>query len=165
MSLYLYLVRHAQATDTQTSQQDFERELTAQGQRDSVSLGQHLKKINAQIDFMISSKAKRAEATACRIAEAIDFSLDQIHYDEEIYQASARILLQLINAVEVNFKSLMIVGHNPYLSYLAEFLSKSEIGDMHTGSVACIKFDLDRWSDLAEGNGSLEYYFVPALEE
>lgn len=165
MSLHLYLVRHSQATDTQTGRLDIERELTAQGQRDSISIGQHLKKINAQIDFILSSKAKRAEATACRIAEALNFPLEEIHFNEEIYQASARILLKLINAVEDSCKNIMVIGHNPYLSYLAEFLSKSEIGDMIAGSVVCIKFDLHRWSELEEGKGSLEFYFVPSLEE
>lgn len=164
LSLHLYIVRHAQATDTQTRQQDFDRELTSQGQRDAIGIGNHLKKLNTPIDFIISSKAKRAELTSALIAEQIGFPMSQIQWDEEIYQASARILLKSIHLIENNFKHIIIVGHNPYISYLAEYLSKSEIGDMKSGSLVCIKFDITHWNELAEGNGSLEYYYLPPID-
>jgi phosphohistidine phosphatase len=55
-----------------------------------------------------------------------------------------------------------MVAHNPSISYLAEYLSKAEIGDMKTGGIAAIEFNLTSWSQVDEGNGDLVRYTFPA---
>lgn len=55
----------------------------------------------------------------------------------------------------------MCVGHNPTISYLAEYMSKAEIGDMTTAGIAIITFNIASWSEVSQGNGELLRYLTP----
>jgi phosphohistidine phosphatase len=57
----------------------------------------------------------------------------------------------------------MCVGHNPTISYLAEALTKAEIGTMVTGGLVIIKFSVNSWNEVTAGNGELINYVQPEM--
>ena len=129
MAHWLYLMRHAQSTERQSSQQDAERNLSTTGMKEAASIGHFLKKNNYNLDLILSSAAKRAESTSVIIHGILNLR-NEIKIHEEIYQASVRNLLEITNSLDEEYKNILLVGHNPYLSYFAEFLTKAEIGNM-----------------------------------
>lgn len=161
MPKHLYLLRHAEAAEKLLHQQDLERELTPAGKNQSLQMGAYLLRENQPIDVMISSDALRAKQTAALTADKMQFESSKVLFDHTIYDATARTFLSFINSLDEQFNSVIIVGHNPALSYLAEYLTKSEIGNIVPAGMVIIKFNLANWSEVSEGNGALEKYVYP----
>lgn len=163
MTKTLYLLRHARAADRLSGQKDIERELDSIGLQNSTRMGMNFSNKTLQFDMIISSPAERAKQTASLIAEQIKYNTDKIHYNDEIYEASVRTLLQVVNRFKDEWNNVLLVGHNPSISYLAEYLTRSELGDMTTCGVARIEFNLESWTEVSEGNGELINYEHPDL--
>jgi len=159
----LYLLRHAQSAEKQIGQTDKERELTPVGVKDIILIGNYIQKNNLPVDIIISSTAERAKTTSRYLADTLRFDLDKIIEDEELYEASTRTFLELIGKLGDEYQNVLCVGHNPVISYLAEYLTKAEIGDMYTAGLVIIKFKLNSWADVTQGNGELENYIYPEM--
>lgn len=163
MSKTLYLLRHARAAEKLSDQKDIDRELDSIGLQNSTRMGINFSNKSFHFDIIISSPAQRARQTASLIAEQLKYNTDKIHFNDEIYEASARTLLQVVNRLKDEWTNVLLVGHNPSISYLAEYLTRAELGDMTTCGVVRIEFDLDSWSEISEGTGELINYEYPDL--
>ena len=97
------------------------------------------------------------------IMEGLKLDSEKIIEDDELYEASTRSFLEFIGRFDNSYNHIMCVGHNPAISYLAEYLTKSEIGDMYTAGMAIIKFKLPSWKDVSQGTGTLENYIYPEM--
>lgn len=163
MKRMLYLARHAKAYDAERDQRDYERQLQPEGMKDASRMGKKLSQRQFSPDIILSSGAPRALDTARLFAEQLDhYDYTRIRVDDEIYEASTRTLLQVINKLEPQWQTAMIVGHNPSLSYLAEYLTKHDIGNMEKCAIVQIQFDLDTWAQVSEGKGTfVEYLSKP----
>jgi len=164
MPRWLYLLRHAQSTDKQHGQQDIERELTTQGKRDAALIGHFLKKNNYEVNLIVSSGAKRAQATAALIHGILNIDPEFLII-EGLYEASVRNLLQITCDLDDDFKNILMIGHNPYISYFAEYLTNAEVGSMEPAGLVSIQFEISNWSEVSEGTGSLENYIHPSIIE
>src|SRR5688572_18557067 len=158
MTRHLYLLRHAQSAERQHSQSDFARELTPDGMGQAMRVARFLKEQKTFPEIIHASRAVRAKSTANLIAEALRFDETKIFYHDELYEASARTFFQFINQIDDNFHHVLCVGHNPAISYLAEYLTKAEIGDMVPAGMAIIEFPIGSWQEASKGNGELIRY-------
>jgi phosphohistidine phosphatase len=95
--------------------------------------------------------------------ECLSADQPKILEHEELYEASTRTFLDLITKLDDSQNHVMCVGHNPVISYLAEYLTKSEIGDMFPAGLVIIKFKLNSWRDVEQGVGQLENYIYPEM--
>lgn len=163
MTKTLFLARHAKASEKQSGQNDIDRELNSKGLQNSTRMGINFSNKNIQFDIIISSPAVRAHATASLIAEQLKYDTSKIHLNPEIYEASTRTLLQVLNQLKDEWNTVLLVGHNPAISYLSEYLTKSEIGDMTTCGVVIIEFEVDQWDMVSEGTGKMISYEYPDL--
>lgn len=164
MARWLHLMRHAQSADKQTGQQDKDRELTSTGMREAATIGHFLKKNNYELDLIVSSGANRAYATSSLIHGILNIA-SEIFVEEELYQASVRNYLELTKGFEDDFKNILLVGHNPYISYFAEHLTNAEIGAMETAGLVSIRFEISKWDEVQGGIGSFENYTYPSIIE
>ncbi len=163
MSRYLYLLRHAESSEKQHGETDKERVLTSRGVREALQIGSYLYKENVSFDEVLCSTAERARATASLIADAMKFDSEKITEQAELYEASTRTFFQFISQFNNDHQTILCVAHNPAISYLAESLSKSEIGDMPTAGLAIIRFNIQSWADVTQGNGELQNYIFPQM--
>ena len=161
MSRFLYLMRHAQSADKHPSQPDKERELTPQGMNDSLSIGVYLYHQKINFDLIVSSTAIRAKHTGELLVDAAKMMPDKIQFDEELYTASVRTFLAFVNQLNDAFSHVMCIGHNPVISYLAEYLTKAEIGDMPPAGLAIIQINVQHWKEITQGSGELINLLIP----
>lgn len=161
MPKHLYLLRHADAAQKESRQDDKSRELTQSGVKDSLHMGAWLREQNVDFDLIASSSALRAEQTASLIAEGMKLDQPRMLVEDVLYDASVRQLLDYINNIEEGYDRVLVVGHNPSITYLAEYLTKADIGDMAPGSVAIITFDFSSWKNVSENTGVLVRYASP----
>lgn len=163
MKKNLYILRHAQSDEKMSDQQDFDRTLNSTGLQNATKMGINFHQKEVQFDIIISSPAIRALSTASLIAEQVKYDPSRIHQNSEIYEASIRTLLRVVNQLKEEWKSVLLVGHNPSTTYLAEYITKSEIGNMTTCGVAQLSFNKMSWEEISEGNGELVGYEYPDL--
>ena len=155
-------MRQAKSDWSVSGQKDFDRELNPRGNRDAPRMGGRLAQEKAFIpDAVVASPAVRTSNTARYVCEQLKFEEDKIVFDAEIYEGSVRNLLKVVNSLEDSCNTVLLVGHNPGLSYLAEYLTKQEIGELPTAGVISIKFELDSWALVSEGIGNLEWNIYP----
>jgi phosphohistidine phosphatase len=163
MPKHLYLLRHAASVEKHQHQHDKERELSQSGIQEAIQIGSFLSKSGIQFDRVISSSAARTTTTTQLITDAIRLSLEKVFYEDDLYTASVRTFFDDVCRLDDSLGHVMYVGHNPAISYLAEYLTKADISDMATCGLAMIKFNIQSWKDVSQGNGSLENYVYPAM--
>lgn len=161
MSKNLYLVRHAKAQQQSIDNTDFSRELADRGLRDASLVGSYFKENGYLVDMIISSPAARALTTAELMAQQMEYRIEGIHTNEELYMASVRTFLQVINQLKDEWNGVMITSHDPAVTYLGEYLSNAEVEHMPTGSAMFISFETDSWAEISENSGSLEAFITP----
>lgn len=163
MPKHLYLFRHAEAVDKQLHESDKNRELTATGMKDAVQMGAYLGRENIELDVIITSSAARTMSTAQIASDAMRFDAKKIMVDEELYNASVRTFFESVANLDDQYSKVMFVGHNPAISYLAEYLTQAEIGEMATAGIVHIKFNVTTWKGIKEGGGELVNYTFPGM--
>lgn len=162
MPKQLVLMRHAKSDWSVSGQKDFDRELNFRGHRDAPKMGARMKLEKGFVpDLVVSSPAVRAKLTAQYVCEQLPYEEDRIMWEDDIYEASVRTLLRVVNNLEDSCEKVLIFGHNPGLSYFIEYLTKETVGDIPTAAVANIVFEFDTWKAVSEATGKLHWYIYP----
>jgi len=118
----LFLVRHAKSSWDDTALPDKDRPLNDRGKRDAAKMGERLAKIDVKPDLILSSPARRALTTAEIVAKKLDYKLKNILVDDRLYAVDADDLLDVIRKLGDKSKRVMLFGHNPELTELANRL-------------------------------------------
>lgn len=156
----LYLVRHAKSDWNHPDLSDFERPLNPRGLRDAPAMGLRLKKLGVSPAVMVSSPARRAQQTTQLIRQALDFPVDRVVFNENIYEASVQTLLNIIQQLDDSVSSAMLIGHNPAMSELIRKLTGS-YAEMPTLGVATLRISSPEWSKTGSCPAVLEDFTYP----
>ena len=109
-------MRHGEAgKKLATGNRDFERSLTVAGQKEVAHIAKSLKDMGIKFDFILTSPLKRAHQTAAIVSKIFKNEKKMKDWDElkpegnrpELYRKLTQFKLQ---------SSVLIVGHEPYLS-------------------------------------------------
>jgi phosphohistidine phosphatase len=103
---------------------------------------------------IISSPALRAKETIELVAEQISkFNLEDLTYEDELYLAGFTQLIEFINTYKDKVKSLMLVGHNPGIENLVNYLCDRS-GDKETivttANLFIFKFSSDSFNTAVD---------------
>ena len=166
MNKTLYLIRHATAEDGAYSPmfKDFDRELTSSGIIEAARMGKFLKNEGKNFDYIASSCAIRAKETAKIFAEQMGFDVEKIDLNESIYGGGPRAYLAAVNALSDEFKAVAIFGHNPDITFFAEYLTRADVGgSMEKAAVIKLAFDEKlSWADVSSKMGQFLGYHSPS---
>ena len=152
----LYIVRHAQKEDVQIGRDDYDRELSPEGEKEAKNIAQNFASKNLPVDLIVASPAIRTKRTAEIFAEALKYK-KTIMLNEVLYMAFVNELLETISYTFDTVDSMLLVGHNPSLTAFAitlvGFKEKFEMG-----AIMEINFDCDSWIDISKENARLISY-------
>jgi len=159
---HLTLIRHAKASaDHRGGRRDFDRPLAERGEKDVKRLGKRLTSIDFEPDRIVSSTACRALQTATEIARRVGFPSDAIVTRDDMYLASAGTLLDIVGRTESEVGHLVLVGHNPGISDLWEWLVDRRESGMPTCAIARLELTLGAWLDASQGDATLLDFDYP----
>ena len=79
----------------------------------------------------------------------------------EIYEATTQDLLDVVNDIDDINNSVIIFGHNPGFTRLANLLGDKHIENLPTCAVAEIELDVDSWKDVGTDSGTLVSFEYP----
>lgn len=161
MGKTLFIVRHAKVKPTESGERDIDRELAPEGLQQSSRLGFYIYKNNTDISGIVCSSAIRATQTAELISDQINFNISKIIIDPELYEASVRILFNKVCAFNNEWNEVIIVGHNPVVSYFVEYVTGHHFDGMESGGLVKIACGVDDWGLVTQDNASFEYYVSP----
>ena len=142
----LTLVRHAKSSWSDSSLSDRKRPLNKRGERDAPIMGKRISEHGIRPSLIVSSPATRAWTTAKIIAREISYPPEFLQREDSLYLASLDEILDVIMAQDSEFNSLMVVGHNPGMTNVANFLSPGLTHNLPTAGVVSVQFDRQDWN-------------------
>ncbi len=157
----LLLVRHAKSSWDDPGLDDRERPLNRRGLRNAPEMGRRLARRGELPQLLVSSVAERAATTARAIAAAIGFPAQHIDYREALYTFDAAAVLDCARGFGDACNAVLLVGHNPALTELANRLAAADIDNIPTCGAAKLELPLQRWAELAPGCAQLAYFDYP----
>jgi len=122
----LILLRHAHADAAPLEGNDAERPLSARGRTEASQAAARLLALGLVPDLVLFSPAARTRETAEILRTALGLPLLAFREAGPLYLAAAPILRIQIATVEPQVHRLMIIGHNPGLSELADELNPQQ---------------------------------------
>lgn len=157
----VYLVRHAKSSWDFRSLRDEERPLNKRGMKDAPFMAKMLHKKGVEPDAIISSPAVRAITTASFFKIEMGIEGQDIIIKDEIYEAMSSTILKLLQLLPEDYETVMLFGHNPTFTTVANQFTDRYIANMPTCGIARIEAAINNWSEFKPGNGSLTEFYYP----
>lgn len=147
MSKQIILLRHAQTAGKQAGQRDYDRPLTPEGEQQARNVGKYLVRNSVQPDILISSSAVRAQQTARLLNESLVLTPHQLVFRQTLYEADGDLWLEQIRHLDDRHHTVICVGHNPTISWLAGHLGGRPI-DLAPAAFVMLRSSSLSWSAL-----------------
>jgi len=158
----LILLRHAKSSWKDMSLADFDRPLNKRGLRDAPFMAQKFKEKQFVPDVMLVSPALRTKLTAEEFVQALGTTWSgKLEYLSQIYEAYDQTLLEIIKQQSNQAQTLLLVGHNPGLTSLANFFSSQYIENIPTTGIVGFELNIDRWQEISPELAHLIFFDFP----
>ncbi len=154
----ILIMRHAKSDWSDGSLRDFDRPLNDRGNKAAPLIGREIKKLGITPELIISSPALRARMTAEAVAENCEYKRDII-WNDSFYFGYTSEVINAIKNLDDTVESVMIFGHNPTWSTVAELLSGENIS-MKTADVVVMEFE-GKWKKVDKYKCKLVDYLSP----
>lgn len=155
----LILMRHAKSSWSTPGLSDHDRPLNDRGQRSAKAIGDWLRQENLHPTECFVSTAKRTQQTFLGLALGVEQSPK-----DALYHASSEQMLQVLRAAQTD--TVLLLGHNPGIAYLAEELVTSppdhpRFFDFPTGATLVLDFDFKDWTTVTLRAGKVLRFVIP----
>jgi len=162
----LTLFRHAKSSWNDPGLPDNERPLSSRGARDAPAMAARLASRGERPGLILTSHAVRAMTTARALATGLGSPGEAIRVDRRLYLAAPRVLLDVLREQDDADLHVLVVGHNPGLTDVANrLLPTLAVDNLPTSAVVAIAVDTYRWSQLGPTVCRLLYYDYPKNAE
>ena len=167
--LNLMLLRHAKSSLAEAGQEDSDRPLNDRGRHAATAVGRYMASHSLVPQLVLCSPARRARETWGLVAGELK-TPPKILIAAEIYDfGDGKALMECLRQKAGAAQSVLLVGHNPSIAGLAQSLLGKGSDSLRerlakkypTAALAVISFDLDNWSSLTAGAGTLRHFVVP----
>ena len=155
------LLRHAKSSHDNLSVADHDRPLNKRGEQDAPIMARRMLDRSARPSLILTSTAKRARQTARRIARAINYPIDFLQSEPELYLANSKTILALIAKQDNQFNDIVVCAHNPGITDLANHLCRAGIDNVPTCGIVMLEADIDSWERLSEAGCTLIDFDYP----
>jgi phosphohistidine phosphatase len=160
---YLTIIRHAKSSWSTQDLDDILRPLNERGLKSIKIIGNYLKEKKIQPDLMITSPATRAVQTAVGIGDLLNYKIDKLKINQEIYFGSTTDILAGLKNTENTFNDIILFGHEPILSSLIFHFTQTSLEKFPTCAVYRIAFDIKSWKETDLIIGKCEFYVNPKI--
>jgi phosphohistidine phosphatase len=164
----LILLRHAKSAWDNPGLADFDRPLSSRGRKVGPIVGAYLGRRGLVPELVLTSSAKRAVETLDLVSAGWQ-TMPTVRKLKSLYLAMPREMLRRVQAVGNEPDCVMLVGHNPGIADLANWLCSQGKAEQRaslarkfpTGAVAVIEFDVEDWAEVEAETGHLIDFATP----
>lgn len=159
-------MRHAKAESTAPS--DHQRALSARGRADAAEAGSWLRQHGIVADAALVSDALRTQQTWAGVAAGAQWSLEP-ELSAGLYDAGPESTLDLMRETSEGVGTLVVIGHNPTMAYLAELIDDGDGDDAAITGLVSLGYPTcsltvfgvrGTWAGLGPGAGTVELFHV-----
>ncbi len=161
MQKRITLLRHAKSSWKDASVADRDRPLNRRGSKSAPNMGKRLANRGVRPSLLLTSPAKRARETARLIARELNYPLEFIQSESELYLATPETILQVVARQDDGFNDVMVFGHNPGITELANRLGDRDIDNVPTCGVVGIELDVQEWAEIVAADGKTVFFDYP----
>ena len=154
----IYFLRHAKSSWDDFELKDYDRPLSTRGIQDADLMGNYFRSKKIKLDLVLSSPSKRTKET---LEHFFQFEKPKVQFEESIYHASLDQILGVIFSVPETIRSIMLVGHNPSMHEITEYLSNKFINKYPTCCLASLTIDTD-WNKAVRGCADMNFLKKPS---
>lgn len=155
------LMRHAKSSWKNRELDDIDRPLNKRGLRDAPMMGERLAELDYKPDHIVSSTAVRAAVTARTVAKEIGYKPSKIVPEKRLYLADSEEIFDIIRELDDKHERVMLFGHNPGFTIVANQIGDLNVDNMPTGAIAVFNLNIDTWKDCAHRCGKLKFFDFP----
>ncbi len=157
----LIIARHGKSSWKQESIKDIDRHLKERGIHDAYKMANRLNDNTIHPEILISSPATRALHTAMIFARTLNHPLDQVQLQEIFYTGDEQDVLDVVRQTPDSNSSVMIFGHNPTFTDLANLFLSQELDNLPTSGIVAIEFETGQWQEIGKANLRDEWVDYP----
>jgi phosphohistidine phosphatase len=161
MLRHLTLLRHAKSSWQEPGISDHDRPLNERGQRDAPVMGRRMLARGSRPSLILTSTALRARHTAQIIARELGYPGEFLQREPELYLATPGQILTVLARQADSFRNIIVCGHNPGLTELANRLAGGEIDNIPTCGMVVIDLELQSWTGLPDAVGTQQLFDYP----
>jgi len=158
------IFRHAKSSWDEPGLNDHDRPLNKRGERDAPLMADRLKAAGIRPSLILSSPAVRAWTTAKIIARQITYPTEFLQREPGLYLAGVNKLFDVIAAQDEGFNSIVVVGHNPGLTELANALVPNLTSNLPTAGFVSVLVNVETWDLRSREAAELVEYDYPKRE-
>lgn len=144
----VYIVRHGKAIPASANIADADRLLTDTGVARTCRVALYMAESKPVIDQIIASPAERAYATALIIADKLGIAANNVVANEKLFAGDDQDALAIIEELDDSINSVMIVGHNPVITKVANHFANPKLDSLPTTGVVSVHLETEKWADL-----------------
>ncbi|WP_051326668.1 SixA phosphatase family protein [Aliagarivorans taiwanensis] len=158
MPRQLWLIRHAKSSWDDLSLDDHQRPLAARGVNAANKMAlRHLAELS-QVERCFCSTATRAKQTLALFQQ--QGALPDSQYLDPLYTFDDKALLRELQAIPDALTEIAVLGHNPAIHELVEWLTGETIVKLPTCAVIKLECDIASWSALSDDCAYLALFSV-----
>ncbi len=158
----IYLLRHAKSSWDNSGLSDKQRPLAKRGLQNAPEMGARFGERGEPLEQVLSSPALRAHTTAQLFCEACGFASPNILVEPELYFSGSGSIEDLILAQDDGLRSVMLVFHNPDITYFTNSIDYDvRIDNVPTCGLVKLVSDIAQWRDWSRDNTVFEYFDYP----
>jgi len=146
----LILIRHAKSS-WEAPLHDKDRPLTSQGMQSAHLVSSNISSDLPKTYTIWSSTAERAMETALIFAQNINYPLESIVYNDELYTFDERKLEKIIKLYSNGYDNIIIFGHNEAITNFVNKFGDIYIDNVPTAGYVHIEFGTDSWESISNG--------------
>ena len=162
MNKTLTIIRHAKAGWPDDAK-DYDRPLLERGISDAQIIGRYLNDQNYSFDAVLCSGARRARQTLKNLQTELSIDQKKIHFNEDLYMTSVNSVTKKIEGLPNSLNWVAIVGHNPTLTELCNYLTNDNLSNLPTCGVYTISFPFNDWQAIGPGSGNTVSLVTPKM--
>lgn len=148
----LYIGRHAKSSWDHPGRSDIDRPLAERGVKNAYDMAHRMKERGDKPELIISSPANRALHTAIIFARGLRLPFSRFQVNEDLYMSGEETLLNIIFSLDNKIESLMIFGHNPDFTHLANYFLTNHVDNIPTCGLVSLTFNSAGWEEIHKSN-------------
>jgi len=157
----VHLLRHAKSSWEDLALTDHQRPLKKRGRKDAALMAPAIERAGWQTTVVHCSSAVRAVQTLEHVLAALPSAPGPVFFHDALYSFDDRVLVDWLGSRSED--DITLVGHNPALHQLHEWLSEHRIENFPTCAYSQLSVDVRHWSELRAGCATLNAFVTPRM--
>ncbi len=157
----LVITRHAKSSWDYDAIEDIDRPLKESGIRNAYLVAETLSKKKINFDIVYTSPANRAIHTATIFSRVLKVPVQKIEIKDQLYSESDSEVIQFLKGIPENYNNVLIIGHNPTFTELANRFLKQRISNLPTAGAVLLELKCDSWNQIGPVSVVKDNLFFP----